>query len=64
MQKIISILSKTINEKMKQGNFKNDFAGILDNSQPGKFIILTTMEETPMLSGPGRRGAYRNGCNC
>ena len=56
MQKIISILSKTINEKMKQGNFKNDFAGILDNSQPGKFIILTTIEDNPIINGPGRRG--------
>ena len=62
MRKIVSILSKNINQKIMKGDFKNDFTGLLDNSQPGRYILLTTMEEAQIM--PSRRGGARPNCNC
>lgn len=60
MRKILSILSKNINQKMQKGSFNNDFEGLLDNSQPGRYILLTTVEEGLIPRGSD----IRPGCNC
>ena len=61
MRKILSILSKNINQKMLKGSFNNDFAGLCDNSQPGRYILLTTVEEGQLNP---RNAGFRPGCNC
>ena len=63
MRKIVSILSKNINQKIMKGDFNNDFTGLLDNSQPGRYILLTTMEEAQIMPN-SRRGGARPNCNC
>lgn len=43
--KVVEAISTSVKEKMKKGEFKNDFEGIFDEQSDNKYVILTCFDD-------------------